>query len=230
MRGEKENLNISVAIDGPAAAGKSTIANLIAIKFNLMYINTGSMYRAVTLMCLREKIGFTDVNKMCELIKSLDMHFENNRIIVNNEDVEDEIRGIYVTNNVSNYAQIKEVRSLLVHMQQDMSNIYNVIMDGRDIGTVVLKSAPLKFFLTASPEARAERRYTELSKKGLKVEYENILNDIINRDNIDSNRTVSPLKKADDAVEIDSSSLSIDEVVEVISNYINTYMVNLCHS
>ncbi|NMM62695.1 (d)CMP kinase [Clostridium sp. P21] len=215
---------ISVAIDGPAGAGKSTIANIIANKFDLMYINTGSMYRAVTLMALRNNVDFTDVKSVCNLTKSLEMHFEGNSLIVNGEDVTEEIRNTTVSNNVSNYAAIPEIREILVKLQQDMSNKYNVIMDGRDIGTVVLKNSPLKFFLTASPEERAKRRYEELIEKGTSVEYNNILNDIIKRDYIDSNRAVNPLKKACDSIEIDSSKLSINDVIELISNYIEDYI------
>lgn len=218
---------VSIAIDGPAAAGKSTIANMIAKKFNYIYINTGSMYRAVTLMCLRHKLNYKEIDKICNLVKSMDMHFKNNRLIVNGEDIEDEIRNLYVTKNVSNYAAISEVRKILVKIQQNMSNKYNVIMDGRDIGTVVLKNASLKFFLTASPEARAKRRYYELIKKGSSIEYNRILNDILRRDYIDSNRKESPLRKASDAIEIDSSNLSIDQVVDVISDYIKMYIDNL---
>lgn len=220
-------MNISVAIDGPAAAGKSTIANIVAKNFKLMYINTGSMYRAVTLLCMREKISYKDITKVCNLVKSVDMYFKNDRIIVNEEDVEDEIRSIVVSTNVSNYAAIKEVRAILVNIQQNMSDKYSVVMDGRDIGTVVLKNSPLKFFLTASAEARAKRRYLELNKKGTLVEYNSILNDIIKRDYIDSNREESPLKMAQDAIKIDSSNLSIDDVVEVMSGYIRRYIANL---
>lgn len=219
-----------MAIDGPAAAGKSTIANRIAKKFGFVYINTGSMYRAVTLMCLRAKINCKDTNRICNVIKSMNIYFKNNRIIVNGEDVEDEIRSLHITQYVSDYAAIKEVRQLLVSIQQNIANKYNVVMDGRDIGTVVLKSAPLKFFLTAKPEARAKRRYYELIKKGLSVEYNNILNDILKRDQIDSSRKEAPLKKASDSIEIDSSDLSIDQVVDIISNHIKKYMEISCSS
>ncbi len=215
---------ISVAIDGPAGAGKSTIASIIADKFNLMYINTGSMYRAVTLMALRNNINYKDIQSICKLINSLEMHFEGESLIVNGEDVSEEIRNIKISNSVSNYAAIPEIREILVKLQQDMSSKYNVIMDGRDIGTVVLKNSPLKFFLTASPEERAKRRHEEFAKKGTSVEYNNILDDILKRDYIDSTRKVTPLKKASDAVEIDSSKLSIDDVINLISNYIENYI------
>ncbi|MBP2031845.1 cytidylate kinase [Clostridium algifaecis] len=220
-------MNISVAIDGPAAAGKSTIANIIAKKFKFMYINTGSMYRAVALLCMKNEVDYKDINQVCDLVKSMDIYFKNDRIIVNEQDLEDEIRSVAVSNNVSNYAAIKEVRTILVDIQQKMSAKYNVVMDGRDIGTVVLKNSPLKFFLTASAEARARRRYLELNNNGILVEYNNILNDIIKRDYIDSNRKESPLKMAQDAIKIDSSGLSIDDVVKIISDHIKRYMAEL---
>lgn len=219
-------MSISVAIDGPAGAGKSTIANIIANKFNLMYINTGSMYRAVTLMALRNNINYKDIKAVCSLTNSLNMYFEGESLIVNDEDISEEIRNIEVSNNVSNYAAIPELREILVKLQQDISNKYDVIMDGRDIGTVVLKNSPLKFFLTASAEERASRRYEELKEKGITVEYNDILNDILKRDYIDSNREVNPLRKAHDAIEIDSSKLSIDDVINIISGYIENYIKN----
>lgn len=217
-------MNISVAIDGPAGAGKSTIASIVANRFSLMYINTGSMYRAVTLMCMRNNIAYTKVKDVCSLTNSLNMYFEGERLVVNGEDVSEEIRLPEVSNNVSNYAAIPQVREILVKLQQAMANKYNVIMDGRDIGTVVLKDAPFKFFLTASSEERAKRRFNELNAKGITVEYNTILNDIVKRDYIDSNREINPLSKAQDAIEIDSSKLCINEVVEIISNYIKEYM------
>ncbi|EDK33608.1 (d)CMP kinase [Clostridium kluyveri] len=217
-------MNISVAIDGPAAAGKSTIANIIAHKFNLMYINTGSMYRAAALLCMRERVCYKDVDKVCEIVKSLKMHFEKDRLIVNGEDLTEGIKHPDVSNNVSNYAAIFKLRKLLVKLQQDMAGNFNVIMDGRDIGTVVLKNAPLKFFLTASASERAKRRYLELKKKGIDVEYNEILDEIIKRDYIDSHRESSPFIKAEDAIEINSSGLSIYQVVEIISGYIRNYI------
>ncbi|UZQ51305.1 (d)CMP kinase [Clostridium kluyveri] len=217
-------MNISVAIDGPAAAGKSTIANIIAHKFNLMYINTGSMYRAAALLCMRERVCYKDVDRVCEIVKSLKMHFEEDRLIVNGEDLTEGIKHPDVSNNVSNYAAIFKLRKLLVKSQQDMAGKFNVIMDGRDIGTVVLKNAPLKFFLTASANERAKRRCLELKKKSIDVEYNEILDEIIKRDYIDSHRESSPFVKAEDAIEINSSGLSIYQVVEIISGYIRNYI------
>ncbi len=213
-------MNISVAIDGPAAAGKSTIANIIAQKFNLMYINTGFMYRAVAYICMEKSIPYTDTSSVCKVAKSLEMCFKNDRILVNGRDLTESIKKPSVSNNVSNYAAIPELRKLLVDMQQKMALKCNVIMDGRDIGTVVLKDTPLKFFLTASAGERARRRCRELKEKNIPAEYDKILNDIIKRDYMDSHREISPLVKSEDALEIDSSNLSISEVVEVISKYI----------
>ena len=210
-------MRISVAIDGPAGAGKSTIAKLVAKNFDLMYINTGAMYRAVALVAKEKNIGDKDVDALCNMIDSFDMKFENDDLILNGENIQEKITMPEISAIVSKYASIKEVRSKLVKLQRDMSKKFDVIMDGRDIGTVVLKDSKFKFFLTATPEARAERRYKELKDRGLSVDYSTILEDIIKRDYIDSHREIDPLKKAEDAIEIDTTNLSIDEVVEKIS-------------
>ncbi|SHH55219.1 (d)CMP kinase [Clostridium intestinale] len=214
-------MNISVAIDGPAGAGKSTIAKIIAKRYNLMYINTGAMYRAVTLVAMNQDISVDNISKLMSLMESMEMHFENDNLILNGENIQSLLTTPVISNNVSNYAQIPEVRRNLVKLQREMGKQYNVIMDGRDIGTVVLKDAKFKFFLTASPEERANRRYEELKNNGLDVKYDDILSDIIKRDYIDSNREVDPLIKAHDAIEIDTTGLDIDGVVNKISNYIN---------
>ncbi|WP_346884094.1 (d)CMP kinase [Clostridium sp. UBA4395] len=214
-------MKISIAIDGPAGAGKSTIAKLIGEKYNLMYINTGSMYRAVTLFAMIKGVEPNQVSDLCELIDTLKMYFDNDNLFVNDIDVTDELRSVEVTNNVSRYASILEVRQKLVEMQQEIAKNYNVIMDGRDIGTVVLENASLKIFLTARAEERAKRRYDELIAKNVKVDYNNILEDIKKRDYIDSNREVDPLRKAEDAIEIDTSTMGISEVVDAISKYIS---------
>lgn len=219
-------MKISIAIDGPAGAGKSTIAKLVGEKYNLMYINTGSMYRAVTLFAMKRGIEPTQIDELCELIDTLNMHFKNENLFVNDVDVTEQLTSIQVTNNVSRYASILKVRQRLVKIQQKIAEKYDVIMDGRDIGTVVLKNASLKIFLTARAEERAKRRYDELIAKNVKVDYNNILEDIKKRDYIDSNRDVDPLRKAEDAIEIDSSTMDINEVVEVISKYISSIDVN----
>lgn len=213
-------MRISVAIDGPAGAGKSTIAMLVAKKFDLMYINTGAMYRAVALKCRENNIEIHEINKICELIDNMKMKFENDDLILNGENIQSKLTVPEISSVVSAYASIKEVRERLVKLQREMSNKFDVIMDGRDIGTVVLKDSKYKFFLTATPEERADRRFRELSKRGLNVNYDEILKDIIRRDYEDSNREIDPLRKADDAIEIDTTGLNIQEVTDKICSYI----------
>ena len=210
-------MNFSVAIDGPAGAGKSTIAKLVASEFNLMYINTGAMYRAVALKASENNIDENDIDSLCKLIDTFEMEFRNDDLFLNGENIQEKITMPEISKIVSKYASIKEVRLKLVKLQRDMSKRFNVIMDGRDIGTVVLKDSRFKFFLTATPEARAERRYKELKNRGLDVDFNTILEDIIRRDHIDSTREIDPLKKADDAIEIDTTNLNIEEVVKKIS-------------
>lgn len=217
-------MRISVAIDGPAGAGKSTIAKLVGKKFDLMYINTGAMYRAVALMAERNDVNPEEVEKLVKLVDTMEMHFENDDLILNGVNVQEEITMPEISAIVSNYASIPEVRAKLVELQRNMSEKYDVIMDGRDIGTVVLKDSKFKFFLTASAEERANRRYKELTERGLEVNYDEILSEIIRRDTIDSTREVDPLRKADDAIEIDSSNYNINEVTEIICNYIENIL------
>jgi cytidylate kinase len=214
------SMKISVAIDGPAGAGKSTIAKILGKKLDLMYINTGSMYRAVTLKALEKDISSDKIMELCNLVDSLTMTFQNDRLYVNGIDVNDELNHPIISQNVSKYAAIKEIRQKLVKMQRDLSKEYSVIMDGRDIGTVVLKDANYKFFLTAAPEERASRRYKELNLKGLDVNYDSILKDMLQRDYEDSNREIDPLTKASDAIEVNCTDLSIDETVNYLYNYI----------
>ncbi len=218
------NKLITVVIDGPAGAGKSTIAKIIGEKFNLMYINTGSMYRAVTLKALENNISAEEVDKLLVMIDGMDMHFENDELILNGENINSLITMPNISKNVSAYASIREVRERLVNLMRKMALRYSVIMDGRDIGTVVLKDANFKFFLTASPEERADRRYKELMGKGVEVNYDEILQDIIKRDYLDSNREVDPLRKAEDAIEIDTTGIGIMGVVE---KYLATWRNNM---
>ena len=219
-------MGLSVAIDGPAGAGKSTIAKIIGEKFNLMYINTGAMYRAVTLKAMNANILENNVDDLIKLVESLEMHFEEDRIFVNNEDLTDMINMPIISNNVSKYAAVPEIRKILVNLQQNIAEKFNVIMDGRDIGTVVLADATFKFYLTASCEKRAKRRYEELIAKGLKVDYNTILDDIIKRDYSDTHREVNPLRKAIDAIEIDSTALDINGVVKVIESQMKSKIKN----
>ena len=210
-----------VAIDGPAGAGKSTIAKLVGKEHNLMYINTGAMYRAVALKAKENDLGPDKVSEIIKLIEKLEMHFENDDLIVNGENIQDKITMPEISNIVSAYASIPEVRKVLVKLQRQMAEKFDVIMDGRDIGTVVLKDATFKFFLTASAEERASRRFKELQARNIECSYDTILKDIIERDYKDTHRETDPLKKADDAIEIDSTSLDINGVVKVINDYIH---------
>jgi len=219
-RNEEKILKISVAIDGPAGAGKSTIAKLVGKEYNLMYINTGAMYRAVALKAKENNLSSEKIEEICELLSTMEMHFENDDLILNGENIQDKITMPQISNIVSNYASIPEVRVILVKLQREMSNKFDVIMDGRDIGTVVLKDSKFKFFLTASPEERANRRFKELQDRNLECSYEQILKDIIDRDYKDTHRATDPLKKADDAIEIDTTSLDINGVVSAINEFI----------
>ncbi|MZK50092.1 (d)CMP kinase [Clostridium beijerinckii] len=213
-------MKISVAIDGPAGAGKSTIAKLVSKRFDLMYINTGAMYRAVALRAQEQNLQPENVQEICNIIKTMEMHFENDDLILNGENIQDKITTPNISSIVSGYASISEVRAILVKLQREMSSKFSVIMDGRDIGTVVLKDANFKFFLTASPEQRATRRFKELQERNIECSYDQILKDIIDRDYKDTHRATDPLKKADDAIEIDSTNLDINGVVNVIAEYI----------
>lgn len=215
-------MRISVAIDGPAGAGKSTIAKLVAKKFDLMYINTGAMYRAVALKSKEKNISTNNIKDLCELIEEMEMEFINDDLILNGVNIQDEITMPEISVIVSSYASIPEVRVKLVKLQRDMSKKFNVIMDGRDIGTVVLKDAPFKIFLTATPEERATRRYEELKNRSIECSFDEILKDIIERDYKDTHRAVDPLKKAEDAIEIDTTGLSIQEVTNKINSLISS--------
>lgn len=213
-------MKICVAIDGPAGAGKSTIAKLVGKEHNLMYINTGAMYRAVALKADENNLSPDKIKEICDLTEAMEMHFENDDLIVDGENIQDKITMPEISSIVSAYASIPEVRKILVKLQRAMSEKYSVIMDGRDIGTVVLKDADFKFFLTASAEERANRRFKELQGRNIECSYDEILKDIIERDYKDTHRETDPLRKADDAIEIDSTSLDINGVVEEINKVI----------
>ncbi len=215
-------MRISVAIDGPAGAGKSTIAKLVAKQFNLMYINTGAMYRAVALKAMENGLTPKNVDEICNLIKKMKMKFENDDLILDGENIQDKITMPEISAMVSAYASIPEVRKILVELQRNMSKEFDVIMDGRDIGTVVLKDSPFKFFLTATPEERANRRYKELQDRNIECSYDEILKDIIERDYKDTHRETDPLKKAADAIEVDTTGLNILEVTNKINKVISS--------
>lgn len=212
---------LRVAIDGPAGSGKSTIAKRISRLFNLTYIDTGAMYRSCAWLAL--KLGLDD-EKLIDCLKMAGIVLEGDRVkvILNGQeyDVTDDIRTAEVTKKTSEVASNPEIRKILVEKQQQMARLKPVIMDGRDIGTVVIPDAEVKIFLVANPKERAKRRYNELLQKGVDVVFDDVYNDMIERDLKDQNRSSSPLKKADDAVEIDTTDMSIDEVVERVVNII----------
>ena len=218
----------SVAIDGPAGAGKSTLAKLISKEMGNIYVDTGAMYRAMAVYFTKNNINPDDENAINAAVDNVDISIEyqngEQQVILNGENVTGLLRTEETGNMASRTSKYKEVRSKLVVLQRKMSEKYNVIMDGRDIGTVVLKDSKFKFFLTASAKERANRRFKELTERGLEVNYDEILNEIIRRDTIDSTREVDPLRKADDAIEIDSSNYNINEVTEIICNYIENIL------
>lgn len=213
--------NLVIAVDGPAGAGKSTIAKIIADKLNINYIDTGAMYRAITYKCLQNNIDINNEEDVINIAKQCDIDFKDNNIYLNGNILKDEIRTMDVSNNVSNVAKIKEVRYLMVDIQRNIGKMSSVILDGRDIGSYVFPNADYKFFLIATPEERGNRRYKELINKGYDVNLEEIIKDIIKRDEIDSNREFAPLVKAEDAIEIDTTGKNIDEVVNSVLSKIN---------
>ncbi|HIU64728.1 MAG TPA: (d)CMP kinase [Candidatus Avacidaminococcus intestinavium] len=208
-----------IAIDGPAGAGKSTVAKRIAEKLGYAYIDTGAMYRAVTLAFLDSKLPFSD-EVVGEIANKINITFKpdsgTNRVLIDEKDVTEAIRLPEVTNNVSMVSASQNVRTALVRQQRSLGSVGGVVLDGRDIGTVVFPNADLKIFLTAQAAKRAARRFKELTKKGLSVDQNQLLADITARDKYDSEREISPLRCAEDAVTIDTSNLSIDEVVNRI--------------
>lgn len=213
--------NLVIAVDGPAGAGKSTIAKIIAENLKINYIDTGAMYRAITYKCLKNNIDINNEEEVSNLAKKTNIDFKDNNIYLDGKILTDEIRTIEVSNNVSNVAKIKEVRYLMVDVQREIGKRSSVILDGRDIGSYVFPNADYKFFLIATPQERGQRRFIELSKKGYKVTLEEIIKDIVKRDEIDSNREFAPLVKAKDAIEIDTTGKTIDEVVDIVISKIN---------
>lgn len=210
-----------IAIDGPAGSGKSTISKLVAKDLDLIYFDTGAMYRLVTLKALKMGIldgNLEDIDKIKELLDNLEIDIREDGFYLDGVDVSEEIRKPIVSENVSKIAAIKEVRIKMVDLQRKFSKAKNVILDGRDIGTVVFPNADLKVFLVADARERANRRYKELTEKGENVSLEEIYQNILMRDKIDSTREEAPLKKAEDAIEVDTTSKSIDEVKEEILN------------
>lgn len=217
----------SIAIDGPAGAGKSTIAKKVSAELGFIYLDTGAMYRAVALKAINSGISTKSQKDLAEMVENIDITIlhENNiqRIFLDNVDVSDEIRTPDVSVGASNVAVFQEVRLKLVDLQRKIAADKDVVMDGRDIGSFVLPNADLKIFLTAAVDERARRRYDELVQKGQKVDFDEVKADMMFRDNNDSSRAFAPLIKAKDAIEVDSTSMTIDEVVERIIYLYNNY-------
>ena len=214
-----------VAIDGPAGSGKGTVTKLIAEKLNLVYIDTGATYRCVALAAIRKGIKLEEKDKIIELAKTLDIIFdENGHTYLNGEDVSDLIRSKEVTAIVSQVSSIVEVRSLMVELQRKMSNNKNVIMEGRDITTVVFPNAEFKFYLDATVEERAQRRFKQNQESGINTSMEEIIENIKFRDYNDMHKPVGALIRTDDQVYIDSTNMTMSEVVDFIVNYINKNM------
>jgi cytidylate kinase len=207
-----------VAIDGPAGAGKSTVAKAVAERLSIEYIDTGAMYRAVGLKMLAEGIGTgtADAERRARMLSETEIDFANGRIYLDGRDVSGDIRTEEISKMASESSALPEVREKLVALQRAMGERKNVLMDGRDIGSNVFPDAEFKFFLTASPRERARRRCFDLRQKDETVEFENVLKDIEQRDHNDSHRALHPLAKADDALEIDSTNISANEVTEMI--------------
>ena len=214
-----------VALDGPAGSGKGTVTREVAKKMNLINIDTGAMYRSVTLLMIRQNIKLEDEEKIKEILDKIDIKFgiENGeqKVYLNGEDVSLLIRTKEVNEFVSPVSTIKIVRERLADMQREMSKAIDVIMEGRDIGTNVFPNADVKIYLDATPEERAKRRFKQNEEKGIQIPYEEILESVKNRDYIDSHREIAPLKQAEDAIYIDSTNMTIDEVVEEIISIIN---------
>jgi cytidylate kinase len=207
--------NFVIAIDGYSSCGKSTLAKALAKKLNFIYVDSGSMYRAVTLFFLRNNVDVQDAKQVEDALKNIHLNFNSRdyetHIILNNVEVSDEIRQMPVSKNVSAVSAIKKVRHEMVKQQQRMGRSKNIVMDGRDIGTTVFKHAQLKLFMTADPKIRAERRYKELKEKGQEITLHEVFDNIADRDFQDTTRTESPLVRAEDAVILDNTNLSPEQ-------------------
>ncbi len=217
---EDNGKKITIAIDGPAASGKSTTARRVARELGYTYIDTGAMYRAVTLQALRENVPVRTETGVAQIAEGIDLQFgkdpEKTVLFMNGEDISEDIRTPEIDAQISPVAANPEVRKILVKKQQEMGRDGGVVLDGRDIGTVVFPAAELKIFMIAGVRERAERRKKELEQKGLKIDLQEVMDEIRRRDKEDTGRSHGPLKKADDAIEIDTTDLSIPEQVRLI--------------
>ena len=216
-------MGINIAIDGPAGAGKSTIAKLVAKEKGFIYVDTGAMYRAIALYLIRNNVALDDNASMVKYASEAEVSIKyvdgQQQVLLNGENVNGLIRTEDVSKMASVSSAVPEIRTMLLELQRKLARENDVVMDGRDIGTNILPNAQYKIFLTASAEERANRRYKELKEKGIDCDYEQIKADIIERDERDSNRATAPLKQAEDAVLVDSSDMTIDEVAKTIIDY-----------
>jgi len=213
-----------VAIDGPAGSGKSTISKMVADELGFTHIDTGAMYRAVTLAAIQKQVDLYD-EKSYEFLETTTIAYENNKIMLNGQDVSREIRSPEVTNNVSLVSKFPYVRQKMVACQQQVVQSGLIIMDGRDIGTVVIPDAEVKIFLTANVVERAKRRKQQLLKNGVQEDLETVIQDIKLRDEKDSSRAVAPLIKADDAIEVDTSDITLEQTIQAIIKLIKSRKV-----
>jgi len=214
-----------IAIDGPAGAGKSTVARLLAKELGFLYLDTGAMYRAITLKAINNNAEIKDQNSIIDMAKDSDIQLGNNpdgsiKVSLDGVDVSKDIRHPRVTRHVSDVAKIKEVRQIMLSLQRKLGKMSDSVLDGRDIGTVVFPDADKKFYIDADFSERSTRRYKELKQMEQQIALEDVESDLRNRDHIDSNREVAPLKKADDAIYIDTTRMSINDVVNTMLKYI----------
>ncbi|MGD9567853.1 MAG: (d)CMP kinase [Sedimentibacter sp.] len=211
-----------IAIDGPSGAGKSTVARLLSQKLGFEYLDTGAMYRALAYKAYISNIEINEANEqeVEEMLKTTSVDYYNNNIYLDNKNVENLIRDEIISIGASKISALKTVRMKMVELQRKIANNKNVVIDGRDIGTKVFPNADYKFFITASEKTRAQRRFNQLSADGKEVEFENVLYDLKKRDINDTTRKISPLKKAEDAILIDTTDMNLNDVIEAIANII----------
>ncbi len=225
--GTTSNRKLIVAIDGPAGSGKSTVTHLLAKRLGYIHIDTGALYRAVALMALETGTSLEDSEALGRLADSAKPEFQwiggRNHVFINGEDVSDRIRTPEISSASSTVSAHASVRKALLGLQRSLGEMGGAVLEGRDIGTVVFPNAHLKFFLTASVDARASRRMTELESKGVYLSFAEVKRQVISRDKADSERKVAPLKKADDAIEMDTTTLTVDDVVDQMENTVREY-------
>ena len=218
-------MHYCVALDGPAGAGKSTVAKAVAKNLEILYVDTGALYRSLALFAINNNVSCSNEENVLKILDKANVELKYvdkvQRVFLNGEDVSEKIRTPEISMGASDISAIPAVRQFLLDLQRKIAKENSVIMDGRDIGTVILPDAEVKIFITASAEIRAKRRYDELIEKGQDVVYEDVLKDVIERDYNDSHRKIAPLKQADDAILLDTSSLSLDESIDAVIEIIN---------